>query len=571
MIKPRQAVIEMQEYRPPTSGRESSLRLDFNENTIGCSPSVIKALGNVRKNDLSVYPEYKQLSKELAKYCNVTAEEILPTNGTDEAIKAIIESYAEKGKNEIIIPVPTYAMFKFYAQLNEAAIKEIKYNQDLSFPAYEILEAINKRTKMIVLVNPNNPTGTSIKKSDIFRIVRKAKKNGALVLIDEAYYQFYGKTSIPLIRKYDNLFVTQTFSKAFGLAGLRLGYIISSKNNIRIIKKVLSPYSVNAIAAICASAALKDLSYIKSYVEEAKKSKLILYKELENLGIKCYKSDANFVLLKIGSQSAKFCQKLREKRILVRDRSSDILLNGCVRITLGTVNQTKKLAEALRQVTKEINPVLIFDIDGVLADVSASYRLAIRKTSKFFTGADISFKKIQDYKNKGGFNNDWDLTEAIIKERGVNADKSLIVKKFQSYYNKSKNDEKWLLNKAVLKLLAKRYNLAIVTGRPKEEACYVLKKNKVIDCFKTIIAMEDVSRQKPNPEGLLKILGKYRNSEAYYFGDSAGDMKAAVAADVKPIGVLPPQDKSESLQNLLARNGAKSVIWDINRIMGALQ
>src|SRR3989344_5908508 len=151
MIKPRQAVIEMQEYRPPTSGREGALRLDFNENTIGCSPSVIKALGTVRYNDLSVYPEYKKLSKELAKYCNVTAEEILPTNGTDEAIKAIIESYAEKGKNEIIIPVPTYAMFKFYAQLNEAAIKEIRYNRDLSFPADSILEVINKRTKIVVL------------------------------------------------------------------------------------------------------------------------------------------------------------------------------------------------------------------------------------------------------------------------------------------------------------------------------------------------------------------------------------------------------------------------------------
>ena len=105
-------------------------------------------------------------------------------------------------------------------------------------------------------------------------------------------------------------------------------------------------------------------------------------------------------------------------------------MNGCVRITLGTVNQTKKLAEALRQVTKEINPVLIFDIDGVLADVSASYRLAIRKTSKFFTRADISFQEIQGYKNKGGFNNDWDLTERIIRERGVNAEKILIIKKF---------------------------------------------------------------------------------------------------------------------------------------------
>ena len=134
MIKPRKAVVEMQAYNPPTSGREGSLRLDFNENTNGCSENIIKSLRKIKKETLSTYPEYTKLRKELAKYCNVKPDQIIATNGADEAIKIIIETYIERGKDELIIPVPTYAMFKFYAKLNGAVIQEINYNENLSFP-----------------------------------------------------------------------------------------------------------------------------------------------------------------------------------------------------------------------------------------------------------------------------------------------------------------------------------------------------------------------------------------------------------------------------------------------------
>ena len=406
---------------------------------------------------------------------------------------------------------------------------------------------------------------------ELIKIVEKSRKNNTIVVIDEAYYQFTGKSSVPLIKKYDNLFIMQTFSKAFGLAGLRLGYIISNKNNIRNIQKVLSPYSVNNVAVLCAFAALKDLNYVKKYVAEVKKSKLLLCRNLNNFGIKYYKSDANFVLLNIGSKAAKFCEKLKEKRILVRDRSNDQFLDGCVRITLGTINQTKQLIKALRQVIKEINPLLIFDIDGVLVDVSTSYRIAIKLTAEYFTNVKITLEEIQSYKNKSRYNNDWDLTEAVIQSRGKNIEKQKIIEKFQENYNKLIINEKWLLNKRILNLLSKRYNLAILTGRPKKEATYILRKNRVKDYFSTIIAMEDVSKQKPNPDGILKILSTYSNSSAYYFGDSIDDMKAAFLANISPVGVLPPQDKSLILQNLLVKNGAKTVISNINQMMEVLR
>ncbi len=576
MVNPRKAVMEMKGYNPPTSNREGYLRLDFNENTIGCSPKVIETLKKIKQGNLSVYPEYNGLRKALASYCNVDFNEIAPTNATDEAIKTIIETYIERNKDEIIIPTPTFAMFKFYAQLNEAVIREVLYNDDLSFPTNKIISAINKNTKLIVIANPNSPTGTSIKNNDIIKIIEKAKKNNAMVMIDEAYYQFYGKTSIPLIKKYDNLIVTQTFSKAFGLAALRLGYIISNKSNIKNIQKALSPYSVNGVAVACAFAALKDQKYVKNYVKEVNESKKTLYKALDSLKIKYFKSDANFVLLSLGKNADYFCKKLKEEGILVRDRSMDKLLDGCVRVTLGTRKQTKKLIDTMNKVMKdktikEAKPLLIFDIDGVLVDVSKSYRVAIKQTVEDFTGKETTLEEIHALKNRGRYNNDWDAAEKLIKERGKNIEKQKIISKFQQFYRKLMDNEPLLIDKNLLKTLSEKYVLAVFTGRNKKETDYVLGVNGIKKYFSKTVAMEDVSRRKPNPEGLLKIANGYKTKDMYYFGDMIDDMQAAKAAKMIPIGVLPPQDKSKNMKELLAKNGAQSVIGNINQIKDILE
>ncbi len=571
MAKPRKAIMEMDGYNPPTSGREDYLRLDFNENTVGCSPKVIETLKKIKQGNLSVYPEYSGLRKALASYCNVNVEEVIPTNATDEAIKTIIETYIEKNKDEIIIPMPTFALFKFYAQLNEAVIREVLYNNDLSFPTDRVLSAINKNTKIVVLVDPNSPTGTSINENDIIKIIEKARRNGAVVMIDEAYCQFYGKTSISLIKKYDNLIITQTFSKAFGLAGLRLGYIISDKNNIKNIRKVLSPYSVNGVAVACAFAALKDQKYVKNYVKEVNESKKMLYKLLDSLKIKYFRSDANFVLLSLGKNAGYFCKKLKEDGILVRDRSSDAMLDGCVRVTIGTKKQTEELINAINNVAKSMKPLLIFDIDGVLVDVSRSYRVAIKQTVEHFTGKEITLEEIRALKNKGGYNNDWDATEELVKERGKIIDKQKIISKFQQYYKKLMDNEPLLIDRNLLKDLSKKYVLAVFTGRNKKEADYALRANGIKKYFSKTIAMEDVTKRKPNPEGLLKIANGWKTKDAYYFGDMIDDMQAAKAAKIIPIGVLPPQDKSKNMRRLLAKSGAQSIINNINQIRGALK
>ncbi|HLC95746.1 MAG TPA: histidinol-phosphate transaminase [Candidatus Nanoarchaeia archaeon] len=345
MIEPKKNVTEMDEYKPPTSGRKGLLRLDFNENTVGPSPKVLEALRNLRDEDIASYPEYSKLRATLAGYLGKPVEQVLTTNATDEAISVIMQTYVGKG-DEVIIPMPTFAMFKFYAQVAAAKIIEVLYTQSFSFPTQKVLKKISPKTKLVILCNPNNPTGTSITRKDIIAILEKARNS--IVMIDEAYNQFSGNSCLDLIDTYDNLIVTQTFSKAFGMGGLRLGYVVSNSANIASIGKALSPYSVNCAAVAAGIAALGDKDYITWYTKEIENGKRYVLEEFKKMKIKTVPSDANFFLAKFGSKTKEVVALLREKAVLVRDRSSDPMLDGYIRITIGTKNQMKQLVDALK-------------------------------------------------------------------------------------------------------------------------------------------------------------------------------------------------------------------------------
>jgi len=220
--------------------------------------------------------------------------------------------------------------------------------------------------------------------------------------------------------------------------------------------------------------------------------------------------------------------------------------------------------------------ILIFDIDGVLVDVSNSYREAIKQTAEFYTNTKVTPKEIQSYKEKTGFNNDWDLTYAIIQSRGRGVLKEKVIEKFQELYlgvDKKKGfieNEKWLLNKKVLDYLSKKYLIGILTGRPKEEAFIALDKEGFRRYFGVIIAMEDCEgKGKPNPFGLFLALEKlgYPNSKnAIYVGDSLDDIRAAKNAGIRSIGCLPPKNKSNKLKQLMFSFGAFRVIKEVNEI-----
>lgn len=571
MIKPKKAVIEMEDYSPPTSGRENKLRLDFNENTIGCSPKVIQALQQIRANKLSVYPEYAKFRKKLASFLKINENEILLTNATDEAIQLVMNTFVEKG-DEVIIPTPTFAMFKFYASLAEAKIKEVLYEEDLTFPTDGIISSISSKTKIVILVNPNNPTGTAILEKDILQIIQKAQDNNAIVLVDEAYYEFYGKSCLELIRKYENVIITRTFSKAYGLAGLRIGYIAANSKTMEFLEKASSPYSVNSLAVIAAKATMNDGEYMDNYVKEVNENKSFVENELAQLGIKTYPSEANFLIANFGDLCDNIYEQLKQKDILVRNRTKDQLLKNCLRIGIGTKEQCGKFIKALKRILREA--VLLFDLDGVLVDVSSSYRLAIKETAEFFTKQKVSNDEIQKFKEQGGFNNDWDLAEAIISSRNVNVSKEEIIKRFQELYlgknrkNGLIDNETWLLPKNILQNLYRKFRLGIVTGRPKDEAFYVLQKNGVLEFFDVIITMQDYpeDKAKPNPFSINLALEELGRKSAVYIGDSIDDMKAAQNAKIRAIGVMPPNTSSVRLKQLLKANGAMKILDSITEI-----
>jgi histidinol-phosphate aminotransferase len=348
-IRPRAAVIAMQPYSPPTAGRSGKLRLDFNENTVGCSPRVVEAIRQgVGAEGLAVYPEYGAAKAAIARYFRVEPEQFVFTNGTDEAIQVFINTYVDD-RQEVVTLKPSYAMYRFYAEVAGAKVTEVPYPQpEMEFPLDAVLNAITPETRAVLLANPNNPTGTAAPLEGIVRILRRARK--AAVLIDEAYYEFSGITALPEIAQAPNLFVCRTFSKVFGMAAMRLGCLFSHAANIQYLHKAQSPYSVNMLALMAAQAAVEDTEYVQNYVAEALAARELLSIGLERLGIHYVPSSANFVLGRFGARAIEVRDALRDKGILVRDRSYEA--PGCVRITVGTREQTRQLLAALEEVWK---------------------------------------------------------------------------------------------------------------------------------------------------------------------------------------------------------------------------
>jgi histidinol-phosphate aminotransferase len=346
-IRPREAVLEMAAYSPPTAGRAGKLRLDFNENTVGCSPHVIEFLKQrLDAGALAVYPEYGEAKAAVAAFFRVAPEQFIFTNGTDEAIQVFVNTYVDDGQ-EVLLLRPAYAMYHFYAQVAGATVREIDYEgAAMDFPLAALLDAISPATRAVLIANPNNPTGTGLSLQDIERILKRARK--AAVFIDEAYFEFSGVTALGLIEGSPNLFVSRTFSKVYGMAAMRLGCLFSQAGNIAYLHKAQSPYSVNTLAVLAAQAAIRDTAYTENYVAEVLAARELLCIGLERLKVGYVPSSANFVLIRAGERAIEILDYLRERDILVRDRSYEA--PGCVRITVGTREQTRRLLGALEEI-----------------------------------------------------------------------------------------------------------------------------------------------------------------------------------------------------------------------------
>jgi histidinol-phosphate aminotransferase len=300
--------------------------------------------------DIATYPSYPSLVLSVAKYFDVDPEWVLLTNGLDEGILMAAIGHISKARihdAETIVPTPAFDPYPNSTAAAGATAVRVPANRDLSFPTDAVIAAMTPRTRMIFLNTPNNPTGQLISIRDLCRISEAA--GDAIVLIDEAYIEFGGQTFLPELPRFPNVLVGRTFSKAYGLAGMRVGIVIGQPHALQPVRDVTLPFNINVTALTAVQAALEDAEFLPHYAAQVRESRELLYAACRRLGLNYWESAANYVLVQVG-ETAPFIQALSARRIHVRDRSKDPATPGCVRITAGMIAHTRAAVEALETV-----------------------------------------------------------------------------------------------------------------------------------------------------------------------------------------------------------------------------
>ena len=325
---------------------EDIIKLDANENLYGCSPRVNEALANYP--EYNIYPDDEQtkLRKLLEGYSGVDAKHIVAGSGSNQLIDLVLRLLLNKG-DEVINCVPTFGIYRFSTDLCGGTLIEIPRVEKFAIDISAVKAAINEKTKIIFLANPNNPTGTITPQQDIIELL----DTGLPVLVDEAYYEFCGETVAPLISRYNNLMVLRTFSKWVGLAGLRIGYGFFPPVIADYLLRIKIPYNVNVAALVAVQESLKDIDYIMDKVKAIIAERERLFSELEEIEwLKPFPSQANFILCSVlKGQAKELRQKLQDKGILIRYFDEPIL-QGFVRFSVGKPEHTDALIKALREI-----------------------------------------------------------------------------------------------------------------------------------------------------------------------------------------------------------------------------
>jgi histidinol-phosphate aminotransferase len=317
----------------------ASVFLDANENSFG-SPLT---------KWYNRYPDPMQweLKKKISGIKKIPAEQTLLGNGSDECIDLLIRAFCEPKLDNVIINPPTYGMYEVYANINDVKIKAVPLLPNFQLNMEGIEAAIDAGTRLIFICSPNNPTGNSIDRNDIEVILNNFE---GLVVVDEAYINYSRSRSlIPELKDYPNLVVMQTFSKAWGLAALRLGMIFASEEIVSVLNKIKPPYNINQSTQELALRALDNLEDVNQMIRETIAERELLTKELESIPLvkKIFPTDANFLLVKMENATGVY-ESLKEKGIIVRNRSNIVLCEDCLRITVGTNEQNQQLLAALR-------------------------------------------------------------------------------------------------------------------------------------------------------------------------------------------------------------------------------
>ena len=342
----------MSHYQKPPELYDG-LRLHQNENTGGCSPKVIDALARLRADQIAFYPPYAQATEAVAQYLRVPTDRITLTNGLDEGIMALSVACLRPNVAgpvfEAVVPEPAFEIFRFDTAVAGGQLVQVMPKPDFSFPLEEVLAAIRTRTRVVFLTNPNNPTGIAMPLEAIRAIAREVPAT-AVVFVDEAYAEFAGVSFIPELEAFPNVVVGRTFSKAFGLAGLRIGCLVGAPDTVDQIRRAVPVYSVSIAAVTAVQAALQDLDHLDGYVRQVAESKALLYTACDRLALTCWKSASNFVLVCAGDRTDALVKGAFARGVYIRDRSNEPGCAGCIRIGAGIVEHTRRCIAVMEEV-----------------------------------------------------------------------------------------------------------------------------------------------------------------------------------------------------------------------------
>jgi histidinol-phosphate aminotransferase len=370
MLKPRKSIAGLSPYRSPITSRDG-LSLDLNESMAGCSPRLLERLHSLSAADVSLYPARENGERLVADFLGVAPEQVLLTNGMDEALSLVFTTYLHTGNSgssdsgsssaslsdedqndELLFADPTFVMYPMLGDALGVRVIRSQSGEDMQLPVEDLLSRISPRTRVIAIANPNNPTGLTASRADLLKIAAAAPD--AAVLIDEAYFEFCGETLIRDLPRHPNLFVARTFSKAYGLAGLRLGVLTGAAEQIAYLRSFSLPFNVNSVVLACLEEALADQAFVNDHVAQVKQGRELLGELFNELGLRFWPSQTNFVLVRVGASAKAFLQSMQERGIVVRDSSANPGCEGCVRITVGTPRQMDKVLQAIREVIAEV-------------------------------------------------------------------------------------------------------------------------------------------------------------------------------------------------------------------------
>ncbi len=327
---------------------EEKVRMDTSTNLLGANPVAEEVLEDCKKMDLNQYPRpySDDLRKALADFYSLSLDHFVAGNGSDEILDIIFKSFMDYGER-IVMPYPTYSLHDYFVRINGGTWELVDLDQDYQLRVDEMLDT---EGKMLILCTPNNPTANSFRKGDVERLVREWE---GPVVVDEAYGEFSECSFIPLVDEYRNLIVTRTFSKAYGLAGMRIGYSVAHPDLTSIMLRVRIPYSLDRVSERMAIAALKNRDYVEEIVSVVNRERDRLKEGLEFMGFHTYPSSTNFMMARSPVPSGELTSRLEEKGVLIRDFGDKRGLENCVRTTIGTPELNSLLLEKIEEVLSE--------------------------------------------------------------------------------------------------------------------------------------------------------------------------------------------------------------------------